>query len=198
MEERPAKHAERVGVVATDPLRVLGLKSIFRDAMQLEIVHLSIPGALDDGNLCLVLIDAECTDHLFELIAHLPPGASLAQAHRARQRDLAGLHRARHRRRRQRLSPPHRHARPTSAWPSTWCATAPSGRPRKVLSRLLDSQRNAARSPADAARTSPPANARCSICCAPASPTARSPRPRHRRRHRQGAHRPPAAQGRRQ
>jgi DNA-binding NarL/FixJ family response regulator len=37
--------------------------------MQLEIVHLSVPGALDDGNLSLVLIDAECTDHLFELVA---------------------------------------------------------------------------------------------------------------------------------
>jgi len=66
--ETPTKNAERVGVVATDPLRVLGLKSIFLDALQLEIVHLSIPGALDDGDLCLVLIDAECTDHLFELI----------------------------------------------------------------------------------------------------------------------------------
>jgi DNA-binding NarL/FixJ family response regulator len=60
---------ERVGVVATDPLRVLGLKAIFCEALQLEIVHLSVPGALDDTNLSLVLIDAECTDHLFELIA---------------------------------------------------------------------------------------------------------------------------------
>jgi DNA-binding NarL/FixJ family response regulator len=65
----PSKVTERVGVVATDPLRVLGLKAIFRDAMQLEIVHLSIPGALGDRDLCLVLIDAECTPHLFELIA---------------------------------------------------------------------------------------------------------------------------------
>jgi DNA-binding NarL/FixJ family response regulator len=68
MDEAPEKRAERVGVVATDPLRVLGLKAIFRDVMQLEIVHLSIPGALNDGDLCLVLIDAECTDHLFELV----------------------------------------------------------------------------------------------------------------------------------
>ena len=68
MQQAPANLAERVGVVATDPLRVLGLKAIFRDALQLEIVQLSIPGALDDGNLALVLIDAECTDHLFELI----------------------------------------------------------------------------------------------------------------------------------
>jgi DNA-binding NarL/FixJ family response regulator len=69
MAEAHPKVAERVGVVATDPLRVLGLKAIFCEAMQLEIVHLSVPGALDDGNLSLVLIDAECTDHLFELVA---------------------------------------------------------------------------------------------------------------------------------
>jgi DNA-binding NarL/FixJ family response regulator len=69
MAEAHPKVAERVGVVATDPLRVLGLKAIFSEAMQLEIVHLSVPGALDDANLSLVLIDAECTDHLFELVA---------------------------------------------------------------------------------------------------------------------------------
>jgi DNA-binding NarL/FixJ family response regulator len=68
-EAHPPRVAERVGVVATDPLRVLGLKAIFCEALQLEIVHLSVPGALDDANLALVLIDAECTDHLFELIA---------------------------------------------------------------------------------------------------------------------------------
>ncbi|MGD0799321.1 MAG: response regulator transcription factor [Acidobacteriaceae bacterium] len=69
MAEANPKVAERVGVVATDPLRVLGLKAIFSEALQLEIVHLSVPGALDDVNLSLVLIDAECTDHLFELVA---------------------------------------------------------------------------------------------------------------------------------
>ncbi len=69
MEEATAMRVDRVGVVATDQLRVLGLKAIFSEAIQLEIVPLSIPGALDDANLCLVLIDAECTTHLFELIA---------------------------------------------------------------------------------------------------------------------------------
>jgi DNA-binding NarL/FixJ family response regulator len=69
MEEAASKRADRVGVVATDQLRVLGLKAIFSEVLQLEIVHLSIPGALDDANLSLVLIDAECTSHLFELIA---------------------------------------------------------------------------------------------------------------------------------
>jgi DNA-binding NarL/FixJ family response regulator len=61
--------AERIGVVATDPLRVLGLKAIFDESVQAEIVHLSVPGALGDANLSLVLIDAECTAHLFELMA---------------------------------------------------------------------------------------------------------------------------------
>jgi DNA-binding NarL/FixJ family response regulator len=65
MDENPAASAERIGVVATDPLRVLGLK----DIVSHQIVHLSIPGALDDTNLSLVLIDSECTDHPFELIA---------------------------------------------------------------------------------------------------------------------------------
>jgi DNA-binding NarL/FixJ family response regulator len=69
MKNAPAMCLDRIGVVATDQLRVLGLKAIFNEAMRLEIVHLSIPGALDDANLCLVLIDAECTTHLFELIA---------------------------------------------------------------------------------------------------------------------------------
>ena len=69
MGEVPPTRVDRVGVVATDPLRVLGLKAIFCEAMQLEIIHLSVPGVLDDAHLSLVLIDAECTDHLFELIA---------------------------------------------------------------------------------------------------------------------------------
>jgi DNA-binding NarL/FixJ family response regulator len=69
MDDGHPKLAERIGVVATDPLRVLGLRAILSEAMQLEIVHLSVPGVLDDSNLSLVLVDAECTDHLFELIA---------------------------------------------------------------------------------------------------------------------------------
>jgi DNA-binding NarL/FixJ family response regulator len=69
MDDSISKITERIGVVATDPLRVLGLKAIFCDALHFEIVHLSVPGALDDGTLSLVVIDAGCTDHLFELMA---------------------------------------------------------------------------------------------------------------------------------
>ena len=69
MNETPQMRPDRIGVVATDQLRLLGLKVIFSESMQTEIVPLSIPGALDDANLCLVLIDAECTTHLLELIS---------------------------------------------------------------------------------------------------------------------------------
>ena len=65
---RQERQPDRIGVVATDPLRVIGLKAIFADVPGLEIVALSIPGALDDAELSLVIVDADCTSHLFELI----------------------------------------------------------------------------------------------------------------------------------
>ena len=77
MEESAAKRTDRIGVVATDPLRVLGLQTILP---QFDIIHLTAPGALDDVNLSLVLVDAECTIHLFELIAtfhHIRPQLKL-------------------------------------------------------------------------------------------------------------------------
>jgi len=58
----------RVGVIATDPLRVIGLQSIFSES-HTELVPLSVPGALDSSGVSLILIDAACTDHLFELLA---------------------------------------------------------------------------------------------------------------------------------
>jgi DNA-binding NarL/FixJ family response regulator len=146
MAETPLKRADRVGVVATDPLRVLGLKAIFCEAMQLEIIHLSVPGALDDTHLSLVLIDAECTSHLFELIATfrqvrpllklivlgneiehdyiqrvIGAGAKGYLALSAKESEI-------------------RMAIETVRDGSVWA-------PRKVLSRLLDIDRNAAKSP---------------------------------------------------
>ena len=64
----PVKLTDRLGVVSTDPMRVLGLKSIF-DGTAFEVVPLSVPGALDDASLALVLIDTECTGHPFQLIS---------------------------------------------------------------------------------------------------------------------------------
>ena len=58
----------RMGLIATDPLRILGLQAIFAEAGT-EVLPLSVPGALDESGVSLILIDAACTDHLFELLA---------------------------------------------------------------------------------------------------------------------------------
>jgi DNA-binding NarL/FixJ family response regulator len=54
-------------------LRILGLQTIFsEDAVKggpVEIIPLSVPGALDASGVSLILIDAACTDHIFELLA---------------------------------------------------------------------------------------------------------------------------------
>lgn len=59
----------RVGLIATDPLRVLGLQTLFPEGGPVEVVPLSVPGALDASGVSLILIDAACTEHLFELLA---------------------------------------------------------------------------------------------------------------------------------
>ena len=154
MDEAPHMRAERVGVVATDPLRVLGLKSIFSETMQFEIVHLSVPGALDDAHLSLVLIDAECARSSLRAHRHLPPDASAAQAHRRRQRDRQEyIQRVIGAGAKGYLAITSTEAEIRMAIDmvrdgSVWA-------PRKVLSRLLDNQRSAARSPADPPKFTP-------------------------------------------
>lgn len=59
----------RIGLVATDPLRVFGFETLFPPGEAVEVVKLSVPGALDDLGVSLVLIDTACTDHIFELLA---------------------------------------------------------------------------------------------------------------------------------
>lgn len=58
-----------VGIVTTDPLRLLGLEEIFRVHGFEEVISLSGPGALKTHHFPLIVIDAACTDHLFELLA---------------------------------------------------------------------------------------------------------------------------------
>ena len=55
-------------MVATDPLRIEGLRAIL-EGTSYEVVPLSVPGALNEANLSLVLIDSECTGHPFQLIS---------------------------------------------------------------------------------------------------------------------------------
>jgi len=58
----------RLGLVCVDPLRIAGVKAIFSE-LRLEVVDMSLPGALDDATLSAVLIDAASTEHVFELLA---------------------------------------------------------------------------------------------------------------------------------
>jgi DNA-binding NarL/FixJ family response regulator len=73
MKETKPQGPLRLGLVATDPLRILGLQTIFSQteagSAPVEIVLLSVPGALDASGVSLILIDAACTDHIFELLA---------------------------------------------------------------------------------------------------------------------------------
>jgi DNA-binding NarL/FixJ family response regulator len=58
----------RIGLIATDPLRVLGLQTIVSEGGAAEVVPVDGPGALDASGVSLIMIDAACTDHLFELL----------------------------------------------------------------------------------------------------------------------------------
>jgi DNA-binding NarL/FixJ family response regulator len=73
MKETKPQGPLRLGLVATDPLRILGIQTIFSQTeagnAPVEIVLLSVPGALDASGVSLILIDAACTDHIFELLA---------------------------------------------------------------------------------------------------------------------------------
>jgi DNA-binding NarL/FixJ family response regulator len=73
MTDKKTQGPLKLGLVATDPLRILGLQTIFSEEVvkgcPVEIVLLSVPGALDASGVSLILIDAACTDHIFELLA---------------------------------------------------------------------------------------------------------------------------------
>ena len=59
----------RVGLVVTDPLRLLGLQTIFDGDTKLEMVALTVPSSLDLNEFGLLILDAGCTEHFFELLA---------------------------------------------------------------------------------------------------------------------------------
>jgi DNA-binding NarL/FixJ family response regulator len=68
-EQGLPEERRRIGLVATDPLRTLGLQAILAANAGLELVPVSVPGNSDLAGFELVVIDAGCTDHLFELLA---------------------------------------------------------------------------------------------------------------------------------
>lgn len=73
MKDQKSQGPLKLGLVATDPLRILGLQTIFAEGgikgAAVEIVPLSVPGALDVSGMSLILIDSACTEHIFELLA---------------------------------------------------------------------------------------------------------------------------------
>ncbi|MGD0442623.1 MAG: response regulator transcription factor [Edaphobacter sp.] len=73
MKEQKSQGPLKLGLVATDPLRILGLQTIFDEAGikggPVEVVPLSVPGALDASGVSLILIDSACTAHIFQLLA---------------------------------------------------------------------------------------------------------------------------------
>ena len=68
-DERPTQDRVRIGVVATDPLRLLGLEAVFAENKGLVIEALPVERGVDLAGFALVVVDAGCTEHLFELLA---------------------------------------------------------------------------------------------------------------------------------
>lgn len=68
MTENKQGEPFRIGLIATDPLRVLGLQTIVSEGGTTEVISVADPGALDASGVSMIMIDAACTDHLFELL----------------------------------------------------------------------------------------------------------------------------------
>lgn len=64
-----ANELQRFGVVSADPLRFLGLQTMFPEETGIELVALDQATMQAVKRLTLVVIDASCTELLFELIA---------------------------------------------------------------------------------------------------------------------------------
>jgi DNA-binding NarL/FixJ family response regulator len=59
----------QVGLVANDPLRILGLQVILFEQAESTVISLTVPGALHSFELSLLLIDSDSTPQLFEMLA---------------------------------------------------------------------------------------------------------------------------------
>ena len=64
----------RIGLVATDEVRIAGLNALLCDTAEgdrrYELIVLDEPAGIEISGLLLVLIDASATEHLFELLAN--------------------------------------------------------------------------------------------------------------------------------
>lgn len=57
---------QSVGLIANDPLRILGLQVILSEQAKLKVVPVSLPNALHTFDINLLLMDADSTPQLFE------------------------------------------------------------------------------------------------------------------------------------
>ena len=69
MEQKVEFVKKQVGLVANDPLRILGLQVILSEQAESQVVAFSVPSALDSQELSLLLIDADSAPQLFDLLA---------------------------------------------------------------------------------------------------------------------------------
>jgi len=114
MTSEPEERMKRFGVVAVDPLRLLGLETMFA-ADGVELVRITGQGALKAAQLELIFVDATGTEHLFDLL-------SAMQRSRPRLKVIViGL------------EPGHDYVQRDG---SVWA-------PRKVMARLLEAGRKA-------------------------------------------------------
>jgi DNA-binding NarL/FixJ family response regulator len=146
----PESEPRRVGIVAMDPLRVVGLRAILdRDTEgpgRTEVVPLSAPKALEMAGLSIVLLDSDATPFLLELLAAfrrarpelrvIVLGTLMSPEHIERVIGAGAKGYLRHSATEEEL----RMAIDTVADGSVWA-------PRKVMARLVDSARNAAAFP---------------------------------------------------
>ena len=67
-EAEQGKTLPQLGLVATDEVRIAGLRSVLTDGFGRDLVLLSEPNALETIGLELVLVDSSVTEHLQELL----------------------------------------------------------------------------------------------------------------------------------
>ncbi len=69
VDERNDIERRRFGIVAADPLRFLGLQTMFPEEAGIDLVPLDGATSTAMKSMAMIVVDASCTELLFELIA---------------------------------------------------------------------------------------------------------------------------------
>jgi DNA-binding NarL/FixJ family response regulator len=69
MNEATLPALRQIGLVASNNLRIEGLRAIFAERLGVELIPLSLERGLGARGLSIVFVDATSTDYLFELLA---------------------------------------------------------------------------------------------------------------------------------